>query len=91
MAAWLAGRLEASLSKTNTAVKIRYPREELDAFAEAMAGDLDQFLIGHFHRDETIPAGGRQDFLRIAPDWLSRRKVLRMNPEGRITSLDFSS
>ena len=91
----IASGLERSLSNTNQQIKISYPLHELQAFAaEAMDG-LDGYFIGHFHRDEEIRPPGSVEgdggpVLRIAPDWFSTRKVLRLDREGGVETLDFS-
>lgn len=85
----VANRLEASLANTNQAIKIRYPESELRAFAEAVTPGLDAVLIGHFHRDETFPPAPGRGYLRIVPDWFSRKTLLRLDPGGAITKLQF--
>jgi UDP-2,3-diacylglucosamine hydrolase len=85
----IASWLEASLARTNRPIKIRYPEEEVRAFAETVTPGLDGFLIGHFHLDITVPAARGRGFLRIVPDWFSRKAVLRLDPDGEMTVLDF--
>ena len=89
LARWIAYKLEAALAKRNLEFKIALPQDELEAFAEAMAADLDGFLVGHFHRDQSFGGGGRREFLRIVPDWMSRKTVLRMDDSGRLKALHF--
>jgi UDP-2,3-diacylglucosamine hydrolase len=83
----IAERLERALADTNQQIKIQYPQDELEAFAatvlgNAALGDLDGFLLGHFHRDETITVPGHRGSLRIVPDWFSHKTLLRMHPDG---------
>jgi len=85
----VAARLEASLANTNQAIKIHYPADEVLAFAEALTPGLDAVLIGHFHRDETVPPAPGRGYLRIVPDWFSRKTLLRLDPGGAITRLQF--
>jgi len=83
----IAQRLERGLSATNLEIKIQYPLDELEEFAGAVLPGLDGFFIGHFHRDELICVPGQKGALRIVPDWLSRKQVLRMAPDGRVQTL----
>jgi UDP-2,3-diacylglucosamine hydrolase len=80
----IAQQLERALSTTNREIKIQYPADELGAFAQAVLPGLDGFFIGHFHRDEVIAAPGTAAALRIVPDWLSRKLLLRMAPDGTV-------
>ena len=91
----IAERLERALADTNQQIKIQYPQDELEAFAATVLGDaalgdagrgaLDGFLLGHFHRDETITVPGHRGSLRIVPDWFSSRSLLRLSPDGAAT------
>jgi UDP-2,3-diacylglucosamine hydrolase len=85
----IARGLERRMASTNQEIKIRYPADELEAFAAAVLEGLDGFFIGHFHRDETIRPPGRSAALRIVPDWFSRKQVLRLHPDGRQELLVF--
>lgn len=90
-----AERTEVAMSRANRPIKIRFPTGEVQAFADAMAssgaaGPLDGFLIGHFHRDNRFSGAGRPDFLRIVPDWFSRKQVLRLDGAGRQEVLSFA-
>jgi UDP-2,3-diacylglucosamine hydrolase len=85
----IASKLEVSLAATNRPIKIRYPEDEVRAFAQAVTPGLDGFLIGHFHLDVTVPAAPGRGFLRIVPDWFSRKVVLRLDQEGGMTLLNF--
>ena len=85
----LAERLERSLAGTNQAIKIRYPAEELAAFAATVLPGLDGFYIGHFHRDETLRPPDSAAALRIVPDWHARKQVLRLAPDGSSALLHF--
>ena len=84
----LARRLERALANTNRAIKITYPEDELRAFAQAVLPGLDGFLIGHFHRDETLTVTGQKGALRIVPDWHSRKVIVRMDAQHRQETLD---
>ena len=81
--------LEGALARTNREIKIRYPAAEVSAFAQAVTPGLDGFFIGHFHRDETLPSGTGRGFLRIVPDWFSKRAVLRLDAGGETALLSF--
>jgi UDP-2,3-diacylglucosamine hydrolase len=85
----VARRLERAMASSNREIKIRYPADELQAFAETVLEGLDGFFIGHFHRDETLRVPGREATLRIVPDWFSRKQVLRLHPDGRQELLSF--
>jgi UDP-2,3-diacylglucosamine hydrolase len=86
----IAERLEGGMAATNQEIKIQYPRDELEAFAQTVLAGLDGFFIGHFHRDETIPVPGGAALLRIVPDWHARRTVLRLHRSGAVESLAFA-
>ena len=85
----IARGLEQTLAGTNREIKIRYPADELQAFAATVLDGLDGFYIGHFHRDETIRAPGHAAALRIVPDWFSRKQVLRLARDGSSELLHF--
>ncbi len=85
----VAAALERGLAGTNREIKIAYPLAELQAFAAQAMHGLDGYFIGHFHREETIPAPAGGAVLRIVPDWFSTRRVLRLEPGGAIRALDF--
>lgn len=89
-ARWLANRLEVLLSKSNREIKIQYPLEELEAFSALALPGMDGYFIGHFHREETIAISGQKGVLRIVPDWLSQRRVYRLDAKGNIEVLSFS-
>ena len=95
MPGWLARdiahRLERAMAGTNMLIKVQYPLSELEAFSEAVMGDLDGYFLGHFHRDEVITLPGHKAKLRIVPDWHSRKTVLRLDRAGRITPLPFEN
>jgi UDP-2,3-diacylglucosamine hydrolase len=80
----IARRLERSLATTNREIKIQYPAEDLQAFAQAVVPGLDGFFIGHFHRDEVIVVPGQTAALRIVPDWHARKVVLRVEVGGEV-------
>jgi len=85
----MAQALESAMASTNQEIKIRYPSDELEAFAASVLKGLDGFFIGHFHRDETIHAPGHDASLRIVPDWFSRKQVLRLQRDGQHELLQF--
>ena len=85
----IAHRLERAMAGTNKVIKVQYPLGELEAFHDAVIGDLDGFFLGHFHRDEVITRPGTKAELRIVPDWHSRKVVLRLSNSGEITYLPF--
>lgn len=93
MPGWLARniahRLERAMAGTNKLIKVQYPVAELEAFGEAVLGDLDGFFLGHFHRDEAITLAGHKGKLRIVPDWHSRKTVLRLEKSGRLTPIKY--
>ncbi len=91
MARGIAAWLERALAKTNREVKVTYPLGEIEAFAEAVMGNLEYFFLGHFHRDETVAVPGKAGILRIVPDWYSRKAVLRIAPGGEIVRLQYSA
>jgi hypothetical protein len=47
--------------------------------------------VGHFHLEKEIKVEGSSGVLRIVPDWLSQRKVLKLNPAGELEVLRFKT
>jgi UDP-2,3-diacylglucosamine pyrophosphatase LpxH len=80
----VAAKLERALAGTNKEIKIQYPADELEAFASTVLPGLDDFFIGHFHRDEVIAAPGQIATLRIIPDWFSRKVLVRLDAKGGV-------
>jgi UDP-2,3-diacylglucosamine hydrolase len=91
LARWIAGRIETMLVNTNQEYKVHYPAKEIQEFAEAVLPEVDQYFVGHFHRDHEIKVEGASGVLRIVPDWLSQRKVLKLNPKGELEVLRFEN
>lgn len=85
----LAKRLERSLAGTNREIKIQYPASELAAFAGVVTEAVDSFYIGHFHLDRIILPPQSRTPLRIVPDWLSSKSVLRIDAQGEESLLSF--
>lgn len=85
----VAARLERMLASTNQEIKIQYPETELQAFAATVLEGLDGYFIGHFHREDVLTPSPGGPSLRIVPDWFSRRKVLRLRPDGVVETLEF--
>jgi UDP-2,3-diacylglucosamine pyrophosphatase LpxH len=83
----IAQGLERALATTNRVIKIQYPADDLQAFAQAVLPGLDGFFIGHFHRDEVFRAPGQPAVLRIVPDWYSRKAVVRLDALGQTETL----
>ena len=52
---------------------------------------VDQYFVGHFHLDQEIMVEGSSGVLRIVPDWLSQRKVFKLNPAGEMEVLRFEN
>ena len=90
-ARWIASKIEAMLVKTNIEYKVHYPDIEIKEFAESVLKEVDQYFIGHFHVEQEIKVEGHNGILRIVPDWLSKRKVIKLNPEGVIEILSFKN
>ena len=42
-----------------------------------------------FHLDRVIRVPGESGILRIVPDWLATRKLLKLNPDGQLNSVVF--
>ncbi len=83
----IAQRLERALATTNREIKIQYPADDLQAFAQAVVPGLDGFFIGHFHRDEVFRVPGQPAVLRIVPDWYSRKALVRLDAQGQTETL----
>ena len=45
--------------------------------------------MGHFHFDKLIEVDGCKSVLRVLPDWLSQRTVLRVSEHGEIEVLRY--
>lgn len=89
VANWIAERIESMLVETNTEYKVHFPEKEIRQYAKNVLPKVDQFFVGHFHLDRKINVVGCSSELRIVPDWLSQKKVIRINPEGEIVVLRF--
>jgi len=89
LARWIAGRVEEILSETNKEYKVFFPEKEIQEFAESVLSGVDKYFVGHFHVDREIRVKGCSSVLRIVPDWLSHRKVLKINIRGDTEVLCF--
>jgi hypothetical protein len=79
------------LVNTNQEYKVHYPAAEIQEFAESVLPEVDQYFVGHFHLDQEIKVEGSSGVLRIVPDWLSQRKVFKLNPTGELEVLRFEN
>jgi UDP-2,3-diacylglucosamine pyrophosphatase LpxH len=86
----IADRVEASLNHTNREFKIVFPEDEVEHFAAQVLPGTDGTFIGHFHLDREIRISDCDATLRIVPDWLAQRTVLRLDAEGQIERLRFA-
>ncbi len=91
VARWIAGRIEAMLVNTNQEYKVHFPKKEIQEFAESVLAEVDQYFVGHFHIDCEIKAEGCSGILRVVPDWLSRRKLLKVSTAGKMEVLRFEN
>ncbi|MEE8395241.1 MAG: metallophosphoesterase [bacterium] len=82
--------IERTAASTNRAIKVQFPHGEIREFADTVMGDLDGFMVGHFHRDLAFTPPGRRGEFRIVPDWHSKKALLRLEPGGGCTRLVFS-
>ena len=89
VARWVAERIESMLVETNKEYKVHFPEKEIREFAENVLPEVDQYFVGHFHLDRKIKVDGCNSELRVVPDWLSQRTVIRISPEGEIEVLRF--
>ncbi|MBF0276978.1 MAG: metallophosphoesterase [SAR324 cluster bacterium] len=87
----IAHRLESSLAQSNQSFKIAFPENEIDRFARSVLQDVDWYFVGHFHQDREIQLSGVRGKMRIVPDWLSQRAVLKISPAGEIETLYFQN
>jgi UDP-2,3-diacylglucosamine pyrophosphatase LpxH len=85
----IAHRVEDSLNATNQEFKISFPEAEVRLFAARVLREFDAYFLGHFHRDDLIQVDGLDGFLRVVPDWLGSRRVLRLSPQGKLETLVF--
>ena len=47
--------------------------------------------MGHFHLDKLIKVDGCKSVLRVVPDWLSQRSVVRVSENGEIEVLRYQN
>jgi len=80
----IAEYLEKLLSKTNKKYKVYFPEKEVQEFAKSVLDKVDQYFVGHFHVQREIRVEGLRGILRIVPDWLTQRKILKINKNGEI-------
>jgi Uncharacterized protein conserved in bacteria len=52
---------------------------------------VDQYFVGHFHLDKLIKIDGCKSVLRVVPDWLSQRSVVRVSENGEIEVLRYQN
>jgi len=83
----LAARLEKGLSTTNQAYKTgALPIAALEALGRRAQGlGARRALVGHFHHDRTLDVAGGVPVV-IAPAWLDHRRILVVEPDGRLVS-----
>ncbi len=86
----IADRVEARLNYTNREFKIHFPEDEAQHFAEQVLPGTEGCFIGHFHLDREIRISGSDASLRIVPDWLAQRTVLRLSPDGQLARMRFA-
>ncbi len=60
-------------------------------FADSVLSDVDQYFVGHFHLDKLIEVDGCTSALRVVPDWLTQRTVLRVGEHGQIEVLRYQN
>lgn len=89
VAQWVVHRLEVALAQSNQKFKIAFPEKEVERFAKTVLPEVDQYFVGHFHQDRTIRLPNTEGILRIVPDWLSKKAVLQINPQGQTQTLYF--
>ena len=89
MARWIAAKVEAMLAGSNRKFKISFPDQEVENFAKQVLPGVDHYFVGHFHLDRVIRVPGESGILRIVPDWLETRKLLKLNPDGQLSSVVF--
>ena len=95
----LTGRVEVDGSSTVAPVseavaeefKIQFPEKEIKEFADSVVPDVDQYFVGHFHIDKLIKVDGCKSVLRVVPDWLSQRTVVRVSEHGEIEVLRYQN
>ncbi len=89
LAVKIADRVEETLNHSNQEFKIAFPEAEVKHFAAKALAQYDAYFLGHFHRDDTIRVEGYPGFLRVVPDWLGTRSVLRLSGTGQLETLVF--
>ena len=89
LSVWITESLESKLADTNKEFKIHFPEKEMKEFADSVLPYVDQYFVGHFHLDKLIEVDGCTSALRVLPDWLSQRTVLRVSEDGEIDVLRY--
>jgi len=91
LALWITEWLETKLANTNKEFKMYFPEKEMKEFADTVLPYVDQYFVGHFHLDKLIDVDGCTSVLRVVPDWLSNRTVLRVSENGNIDLLHYQN
>jgi len=89
IARWIAKKGENLMSTTNKKFKISFPEKEIKLFAKNVLNNVDCFFIGHFHIDKEITIDQCSGILRIVPDWLTKKTILRIDSKGIIKTIKF--
>ena len=85
----ISERIEARLAHTNKEYRVNFPEDEVQKFADQVLAGVDEFFVGHFHTDRMIHSNLHQGSMRMVPDWLSQRCMLKISPEGKTENIYF--
>ena len=89
LARQVARWLENTLAQSNQEFKIAFPNQDVETFAQSVLEEVDWYFVGHFHQDREFQFPHLRGKLRIVPDWLSRRAILKIDTKGEIQTLYF--
>ena len=82
--AGLADRLEGRMRSSNMAYKGEFPEAAVQAYAaESFREGFDLVVLGHFHLEKDLQAGGPQGRILVLPEWKTSRRCLRVGADGR--------
>ena len=80
---------ESSAKKTNQKFRINFPEDEAINFTKQMLPGHDAFFIGHFHQEKELKIEGEAGYLKVVPDWLNDRVVLRIDKDLVLKTIPF--
>ncbi len=78
----IAESIERKMRATNVRGKTHFPEQDVLSYAARRLGDRPgAVVLGHFHVERTLAAGGLQVF--VLPEWKGSRRHLRVTADGK--------